>query len=33
MSLAHIQVLDHIVVTVRDLAAAAAQWKRLGFTV
>ena len=33
MSLAHIQGLDHIVVTVRDLAAAAAQWKRLGFTV
>src|SRR6185503_3770432 len=25
--------VDHVVVTVRDLDAAAAQWKRLGFTV
>jgi len=33
MSLQHILGVDHVVVTVRDLDAAAAQWKRLGFTV
>ena len=33
MSLHHILGLDHVVVTVRDLDAAAAQWQRLGFTV
>jgi len=25
--------LDHVVVVVRDLDAAAAQWQRLGFTI
>jgi len=33
MPLNHILGLDHVVVTVRDLDAAAAQWQRLGFTV
>ncbi len=33
MSLQHILGLDHVVVTVRDLDAAAAQWRALGFTV
>jgi len=33
MSLKYILGADHVVVTVRDLDAAAAQWKRLGFTV
>lgn len=33
MSLKHIIGLDHVVVTVRDLDAAAEQWRRLGFTV
>jgi catechol 2,3-dioxygenase-like lactoylglutathione lyase family enzyme len=33
MSLKHILGLDHVMVTVRDLDAAAAGWKRLGFTV
>jgi catechol 2,3-dioxygenase-like lactoylglutathione lyase family enzyme len=33
MPLKHILGLDHVVVTVRDLDAAAAQWQRLGFTV
>src|SRR6478736_5011664 len=33
MSLKHILGTDHVVITVRDLDAAAAQWKRLGFTV
>jgi len=33
MSLKHILGADHVVITVRDLDAAAAQWKRLGFTV
>lgn len=33
MPLKHIFGLDHVVVTVRDLDAAAAQWRRLGFTV
>lgn len=33
MPLKHILGLDHVVVTVRDLDAAAAQWRRLGFTV
>lgn len=33
MSLKHILGLDHVVVTVRDLDAAAAQWRSLGFTV
>ena len=33
MALAHILGLDHIVVTVRDLDAAAEAWRRLGFTV
>lgn len=33
MSLKHILGADHVVVTVRDLDAAAAHWKRLGFTV
>jgi hypothetical protein len=33
MAFANIVGLDHIVVVVRDLAAAAAQWERCGFTV
>ncbi len=33
MPLKHILGLDHVVVTVRDLDAAAAQWTSLGFTV
>jgi len=33
MSLKHILGLDHVVVTVRDLDAAAEQWRDLGFTV
>jgi hypothetical protein len=33
MPLKHILGLDHVVVTVRDLDAAAGQWRRLGFTV
>ena len=33
MPLKHILGLDHVVVTVGDLDAAAAQWKSLGFTV
>jgi catechol 2,3-dioxygenase-like lactoylglutathione lyase family enzyme len=33
MSLKHILGADHVVVTVRDLDAAAAQWRRLGFTL
>lgn len=33
MPLKHILGLDHVVVTVRDLDAAAVQWKNLGFTV
>lgn len=33
MPLAHIQGVDHVVVAVRDLDAAAQQWGRLGFTV
>lgn len=33
MPLKHILGLDHVVVTVRDLDAAAAQWRGLGFTV
>jgi len=33
MSLKHILGLDHVVVTVRDLDAAAEQWRGLGFTV
>lgn len=33
MSLSHILGLDHVVVTVRDLDAAARQWAGLGFTV
>jgi hypothetical protein len=33
MPLQSILGVDHVVVTVRDLDAAAAQWKRLGFTV
>lgn len=33
MPLKHILGLDHVVVTVRDLDAAAEQWRRLGFTV
>ncbi|MDP3411154.1 VOC family protein [Bosea sp. (in: a-proteobacteria)] len=33
MSLKHILGLDHVMVTVRDLDASAAAWKRLGFTV
>jgi hypothetical protein len=33
MSLKHIFGLDHVLVAVRDLEAAAANWRRLGFTV
>jgi catechol 2,3-dioxygenase-like lactoylglutathione lyase family enzyme len=33
MPLKHILGADHVVVTVRDLDAAAAQWRKLGFTV
>jgi catechol 2,3-dioxygenase-like lactoylglutathione lyase family enzyme len=33
MPLKHILGADHVVITVRDLDASAAQWKRLGFTV
>jgi len=33
MSLKHILGVDHVVVTVRNLDAAAAQWRTLGFTV
>jgi catechol 2,3-dioxygenase-like lactoylglutathione lyase family enzyme len=33
MPLKHILGADHVVVTVRDLDAAAEQWKRLGFTL
>lgn len=33
MPLKHILGLDHVMVTVRDLDASAAAWKRLGFTV
>ncbi len=33
MPLKHILGLDHVVVTVRDLDAAAANWRKLGFTV
>jgi hypothetical protein len=33
MPFANIIGLDHVVVVVRDLAAAAAQWERFGFTV
>jgi catechol 2,3-dioxygenase-like lactoylglutathione lyase family enzyme len=32
MALKHIFGVDHVVITVRDLDAAAAQWKKLGFT-
>jgi hypothetical protein len=33
MSLKHILGADHVVVTVRDLDGAAAQWRKLGFTL
>ncbi|WP_332686502.1 VOC family protein [Bosea sp. (in: a-proteobacteria)] len=33
MPLKHVLGLDHVVVTVRDLDAAAGRWQRLGFTV
>lgn len=33
MPLKHILGLDHVMVTVRDLDASAAAWKRLGFTI
>jgi hypothetical protein len=33
MPLKHILGADHVVVTVRDLDASAAQWKKLGFTI
>jgi hypothetical protein len=33
MPLRHILGVDHVVVTVRELDAAAAQWRKLGFTV
>ena len=33
MPMKHLLGTDHVVVTVRDLDAAAAQWKRFGFTV
>jgi catechol 2,3-dioxygenase-like lactoylglutathione lyase family enzyme len=33
MPLKHVLGADHVVVTVRDLDAAAAQWKKLGFTL
>jgi hypothetical protein len=33
MSLKHILGADHVVVTVRDLDAAAEQWRKLGFTL
>jgi len=33
MPLKHILGADHVVVTVRDLDAAAAQWRKLGFTL
>lgn len=33
MPFEHILGIDHVVVTVRDLDGAAAQWRRLGFTV
>lgn len=33
MPLKHIFGVDHVVITVRDLDASAAQWKKLGFTV
>ena len=33
MSLTHILGVDHVVVAVRDLAASAKAWERLGFTV
>ena len=33
MPLKHIFGVDHVVITVRDLDAAATQWKNLGFTV
>jgi hypothetical protein len=33
MALKNIQGVDHVVITVRDLDAAAAQWSKLGFTV
>jgi catechol 2,3-dioxygenase-like lactoylglutathione lyase family enzyme len=33
MTLKHILGADHVVVTVRDLDAAAAQWRKLGFTL
>ncbi|MCC7347062.1 MAG: VOC family protein, partial [Variibacter sp.] len=33
MPLKHILGVDHVVVTVRDLDAAAEQWRRLGFTM
>src|SRR5689334_22759736 len=33
MPLKHILGADHVVITVRDLDAAAAQWRKLGFTL
>src|SRR5215470_482095 len=33
MPLRHILGVDHVVVVVRDLDAAAAQWRKLGFTL
>lgn len=33
MALAHILGADHVVIAVRDLDAAAAQWRRMGFTL
>jgi hypothetical protein len=33
MALKHIVGLDHVVVAVRNLDAAEAAWKRIGFTV
>jgi hypothetical protein len=33
MALRHVIGLDHVVVAVRDLGAAAAAWKVLGFTI
>ena len=33
MPLKHILGADHVVITVRDLDAAAEQWKKLGFTL
>ena len=33
MTFRHILGADHVVIAVRDLDAAAAQWRRLGFTL